>query len=296
MLHPSSMHEYCGFAEKYGFIPFDPEPDFDQKAFLKQWNEIRKSVKTESSYQHIRIKYPELLLNSKGTSRICVYSDGNAVYPLVEHLSHGFSFAGTTMGMPVYAPAWRVHQDMYVMPEEGMRRMEERDAVKYIEWAQKSFGLFDILSRKKQHLDIMILNDADVTGLAASFSIRDLKTQKLRLGIALPFSFLTDLEKKSWILYDYVFFHELSHILYCLRFDAVTQDKIVPETADSFCGGCIPGYKKLTKADKHEIAVDFLTEGMLTGTEYENLFCPHKDSERFTETAKAFFEKIISEI
>lgn len=296
MLHPASMHEYCELAEKYGFTPYDYDPDFDQKVFLKQWNEIRKSVKKEASYQRVKIKYPELLLNSKGTSRICIYSDGDAVYPLVDSLAHGISNMGIPMEMPVYAPAWRVQQDMYVAPEEGMRRMEEKDAVKYIEWSQKRFGLFDILSRKKQHLDVMILNDADVTGQAASFSIRDLKTQKLRLGIALPFNHPTEIEKKDWLQYEYVFFHELSHILYALRFDAETQDKIVPKTAGLFCRDTIPGYKKLTQAEKHEVAVDFLTEGMLTGTEYEKLFCPHKDYKQFTETAKEFFEKTVSEI
>ncbi len=296
MLHPSSMHEYCELAEKYGFTPYDYEPDFDQKAFLKQWNENRKTAKKNASYQRIRTKYPELLLNTKGTSRICIYSDSDAVYPLVENLAHGFTFTGIGMGIPLYVPAWRTYQDMYVAPKKGMRRMEEKDAVKYIEWSEKRFGLFDILSRKKQHLDIMILNDADVTGQAASFSFRDLKTQKLRLGIVLPFSFPTKTEQKGWLLYDYVIFHELSHILYCLRYDTITQDKIVPETADRFCAGCIPGYQDLTQAEKHEIAVDFLTEGMLTGTEYEKLFCPHKDFEQFTEIARKFFEKTVSEI
>ena len=194
MLHPTSMHEYCKLAEKYGFIPYDYEPVFDKKVFLKQWNEIKRSVKKESSYQRVRLKYPEMLLNSKGTSRIGVYSDGNAVYPLVDHLAHGFSYTET--GLPLYNPMWQSYQDMFVKPKKGMRRMEEKDAVKYIEWAQKRFGLFDILSRKQQHLDIMILNDADIIGKAASFSIRDKKTNKLRMGITLPFSFPSDLEEK----------------------------------------------------------------------------------------------------
>ena len=75
-----------------------------------------------------------------------------------------------------------------------------------------------------------------------------------------------------------------------------SKNKIVPEIPDIICSRCIPGYKDLKQEEKHEIAVNFLTEGMLTGTEYEYLFCPHKEYEKFTEIAKLFFEKIVSEI
>ena len=52
----------------------------------------------------------------------------------------------------------------------------------------------------------------------------------------------------------------------------------------------------MTQSEKHEIAVDFLSEGMLSGTEYEKLFCPHKEFDKFTEKAKLFFEQIVSDI
>ena len=81
MLHPSSMHDYCEMAAKFGFTPFDREPDFDQDAFRKQWNEIKQNVKKDSSFQRVRTKYPDLLLNSKGTSRISISKGGAAVYP-----------------------------------------------------------------------------------------------------------------------------------------------------------------------------------------------------------------------
>ena len=296
MLHPSSMHDYCEMAAKFGFTPFDREPDFDQDAFRKQWNEIKKNVKKDSSFQRVRTKYPDLLLNSKGTSRISISKGGDAVYPLVRILAPGFWHRNIEEDMPVYAPAWSDYDFLYVAPEKGMRRMGEKDAVRYLEWAQKRFGFFDILSRKQQHLDVMILDDADTIGQAAALSMRDFRTHKLRLGITLTFSHAAEIEKEGWLQYDHIFFHELSHILYCLRFDMESKNKIVPEIPDIICGRCIPGYKDLKQEEKHEIAVNFLTEGMLTGTEYEYLFCPHKEYEKFTEIAKLFFEKIVSEI
>lgn len=104
MLHPGSMHQYCEYAGRYGFSPYDYEPDFDQEAFLRQWNEIRRYVKKESSYQHIRTRYSDVLLNPKGTARISICTGENAVYPLVHDLAPGFQKTGMEMNLPVYAP------------------------------------------------------------------------------------------------------------------------------------------------------------------------------------------------
>lgn len=177
-----------------------------------------------------------------------------------------------------------------------MKRMEEKTAVKYLEWSQKRFGLFDILMRKKQHLDVLLPDDADATGSAAAIALRDYRTRKLHLGFTLTYCDTSDYDNSDCVKYDYIIFHELSHLLYCLRYDTESSDKIVPEFVDHFCGRCLPGYKKLDQTGKHEIAVDFLTEGMLTGTEYEDLFCPHKHYTNFTGIARRFFEQFIAEI
>ena len=291
------MHEYCGFADRYGFTPYDDEPDFDQKNFLRQWNDIRKSLKKECSYQNIRKRYPDVLL-SKGTSRISVYKDGQTVYPLVRVLAPGFSKFRVIIeqDMPVYAPAWTTYGAVYIAPSDGMRRLDEKLAVEYLEWSQKAFGFFDLLSTKRQHLDIMILNDFDNTGNAGAIALRDFKTKKLRLGITLSYSDPADNHSSDLIRYEYQLFHELSHILVCFRYDSESSDKIVPGKADEVLSRFIPGYRNLEQNYKHEIFVDFLTEGMLSETEYEYLFCPHKAYPIFTEIAKTYFNHFISEI
>ena len=123
MLHPSSMHDYCEMAAKFGFTPFDREPDFDQDAFRKQLNEIKHNVKKDSSFQRVRTKYPDLLLNSKGTSRISISKGGDAVYPLVRILAPGFWHRNIEEDMPDSPMHEHVRKRLPPV-EEGRRGIE----------------------------------------------------------------------------------------------------------------------------------------------------------------------------
>lgn len=297
MLHPKTMHDYCELAGTYGFTPYENEDGFDQATFLKRWNELKRNAKKTGSYQRVREKYPEILQNKKGTSRISIYDGSEAVYPLVQNLTPIYSYYLYGFVMPVYAPGWKSLSDMYISPEPGMRRMQENDVVKYLEWTQQYFNFFDILQKKQQHLDIMLLDDLDTTSEGGStIALTDWKTKKIRLGIVLSFC---DPKKNenSYMSFDNIFFHELCHLLYCLAYDTETSDKVVPNIVD-FLGNhdFFNNYNGLSQTQKHEVAVNFLNEGMLSGTEYEHLFCPRKNDSEFIALAKIFFQQIIAKL
>lgn len=297
MLHPASMHEYCKLAREFGFTPFDREENFDQEDFLKQWNELRRSAKKEASFQRVRENYPECLRNKKGTSRISIYEGAKAVHPLVQDITPIYNHLGCDFIMPTYAPSWGSLETMYVPPEPGMQRMQKRIVVEHLEWAQQSFGLFDILQKKQQHLDVMLLDDLDTTSDGGSIiALEDNKTHKMRLGIILSYCD-PKLYNKDYCLFDSILFHELSHLLYCLAYDVESSNKIVPDIINILGHhGAFENYDGLSQTEKHEVAVYFLNEGMLSGTEYEYLFCPRKNVPEFTCLAKAFFEQIVSNL
>ena len=295
MLNPASINEYRRLSGEYGFDPFVIEPDFDQNSFIGIWNEQSKTAKKEAAYSRIREKYPELLLNKKGTSRISIYENGKTVYPYVRNLTSLPRKNGYIFDLPVYAPAWNNCFCTFGAPTSGMIRMGEKEVVKYLEWAQQRFGLFDILKQKRQNLDILLLNDHNTAGNGSAIALLDYQTQKIRMQITLSYVDQQQFEK-PYRKIDYVLFHELMHILFCLRFNCETSYLDVPEKIDSLFAGLLQGYTKQTLIQKHELYIDLMTEGMLSGTIYESLFCPHKDDGCITWLARCTFIHFMYEL
>ena len=123
----------------------------------------------------------------------------------------------------------------------------------------------------------------------------DFQTKKIRMQITLSYVNQQQFEKSRRKI-DYVLFHELMHILFCMRFNCETSYLDVPEKMDSLFTRLLLGYTKLTLLQKHELYIDLMTEGMLSGTIYESLFCPHKDDDLITSLARFTFIHFMYEL
>lgn len=295
MLHPKSVHEYGIFAEKYGFTKFDKNYlSFDPNEFYKEWNELTNQAINRGSYNKVRTAYPELL-RTEGTERIIITEGEDAVYTSVSILKHllNAAWAGIVDTAP-YSPAWGVMSKVFLSSETGMISFTTKDVVGFLEWAQYEFGLFEYLEHKGKNLHIMLPDDVDSAGESCSRLSKNKDGEIVSLGI-----FLTKSNGESiypGVLYEHTFFHELSHILYGLHYNASSEERgLTDDVVRMMSDEEILGRRFLpySEEERHECVIDFITEGMLAGTEMEKYFCPHKDKPEFIKTAKEYFRTII---